>query len=148
MTGAGLLGLAVGLGLTADSLSADERAELVRDPAIQKGLKALSGSIGRRLRKSGANSDPINLYLLWTVERIGVLYNLQSIHGKEWYPWGVREILTNQEDDGSWFCRGYDGAFATTDTCFALLFLRRADLSKDLSRKLEFFTVEKKPGDK
>jgi hypothetical protein len=143
MTGAGLLGLAVGHGLTADSLSDAARAELARDPDIQKGLLFLSESIGKPLGKA-AGSVAINLYFLWTVERVGVLYNLPSIHGKEWYPWGASEILAQQEEDGSWNCGGYGGAIPVTDTCFALLFLQRANLAKDLSKKLEFFTVEKK----
>ena len=39
----------------------------------------------------------------------------------------------------------YFGATAITDTCFSLLFLKRANLAKDLSSKLEFLTQTKKP---
>jgi hypothetical protein len=148
MTGAGLLGLAVGHGLTADSLPAAEREKVANDPKIEAALKFLSEPIGKPLVKKATSESAPNLYLLWTVERVGVLYNLRSIHGKEWYSWGAAELLAQQESDGSWDCRGYKGATPITDTCFALLFLKRANLSKDLSRKLEFFTIEKKLGDK
>jgi hypothetical protein len=150
MTGAGLLGLAVGHGLTADSLSSAAREELAHDPAIEKGLKVLSESIGQRLVQLTPKDPymPNNLYLFWTVERVGVLYGMQTINGKEWYPWGAAEILAKQGTNGSWNCGGYAGATPITDTCFALLFLRRADLAKDLSKKLELFMIPKTLGDK
>jgi hypothetical protein len=141
MTGAGLLGLAVGHGLMADSLSAAARAELAQDPAIQKGLKVLSESVGKPLGKYGqlygTPETAINLYLLWALERVGMVYNRQSINGKEWYTWGVGQILANQEADGSWSCGGYAGSLSVTDTCFALLFLKRANLTRDLTEKLQ-----------
>jgi hypothetical protein len=139
MTGAGLLGLGVGHGLVADSLSPAPRAEWEQDPAIQKGLQFLSKSIGKPLGKLGAEQgdSEINLYFLWALERVGMAYNLQSMNGKEWYPWGVAQILANQEADGSWYCRGYAGSVQVTDTCFALLFLKRVNLTRDLTEKLQ-----------
>jgi hypothetical protein len=135
MTGAGLLGLAVGYGLTADGLSSPAREELARDAAIQKGLKVLSESIGKPLIKASGDQvfARLNLYFFWTVERVGMAYNLQTIHGKEWYPWGAGEILARQERDGSWNCGGYSGATPVADTCFALLFLKRTNLTHDLT---------------
>ena len=35
--------------------------------------------------------------------------------------------------------RGYHGSGPQIDTCFALLFLKRANLARDLTRKLDFF---------
>ena len=49
-----------------------------------------------------------------------------------------------QRDEGSWAQGGYHGATMTLDTCFALLFLKRANLASDLTRRLDF-VVEGKP---
>jgi hypothetical protein len=73
-------------------------------------------------------------YFLWSLERVGVAYGLEKIGGKDWYTWGAAILLANQEVDGSW-----QGAYGQggPDTCFALLFLRRANLAKDLSASLQ-----------
>jgi hypothetical protein len=155
MTGVGLLGLAVGHGLDADPA----RRKKVQDAGIDKGLKALGQSVGKPLgadfrrdmkrnrkgRIVGTRArSPINLYLLWTVERVGVLYQVREMNGKDWYRWGVELLLDAQADDGSWFAEGYPGSTRPIDTCFALLFLKRANLSADLTKKLDF-VVEGKP---
>jgi hypothetical protein len=72
-------------------------------------------------------------YFLWSLERAAVAYGLQKIGGKDWYDWGANFLLGDQEKDGSW--QGIHGSYGA-DTCFALLFLRRADLAKDLSTAL------------
>jgi hypothetical protein len=85
----------------------------------------------------------INLYTLWTIERCGVLYNRRQIGGKDWYLWGVKLLLPTQGGDGSWNYGHYFTQPAAitpiTDTCFALLFLKRANLAKHLSKQLEPF---------
>jgi hypothetical protein len=145
MTGAGLLGLAVGLGLASPQEAAphDTRDSPPRDGDVEKGLRRLAESIGKPLgaqgparpaRRRGAS----NTYFLWTVERVGVMYNLRHIAGKDWYHWGAELLVDAQEDNGSWTVGGYYQAGATTDTSFALLFLKRANLAKDLSKRLEF----------
>jgi hypothetical protein len=72
-------------------------------------------------------------YFLWSVERVAVAYGLDKIGNKDWYKYGADILLLNQEADGSW--QGAYGSFGA-DTCFALLFLRKADLAKDLSTSL------------
>lgn len=70
-------------------------------------------------------------YLLYGLERVGTLNELEKIGTHEWYSEGARWLLGNQSGDGSWT----DARWATDnwhthprqyDTCFALLFLRRA----------------------
>jgi hypothetical protein len=73
-----------------------------------------------------------DLYFLWSVERVGVAFGLRKIGDKEWYEWGMDIILRSQKEDGSWRDR-FPGM---CDTCFALLFLKKADVAKDLTRKL------------
>jgi hypothetical protein len=151
MTGAGLLGLAVGLGLAADHLDPQARGKRFEDPAIEKGFTFLGEHIGKPLgwkrpRAKNQKRSPINLYFLWTTERVGVLFNRRQIGGKDWYSWGAELLLDHQKDDGSWMAGGYPGAMPIpiVDTCFALLFLKRANLAKDLTKKLEFFMEGKK----
>ena len=73
-----------------------------------------------------------DLYLLWSLERMAVIYDLKKIGSVDWHEWGTDIILEHQEVDGSWKER-FPGV---PDTCFALLFLRRANLVKDLTNKL------------
>jgi hypothetical protein len=72
-----------------------------------------------------------DLYFLWSVERVAVVFDLKVIGGKEWYDWGTDIILANQLRDGSWRDR-FPGV---PDTCFALLFLKRVNIAKDLTDK-------------
>ena len=147
MTGAGLLGLAVGLGLAADLDQRPTTPGRFEDPAIEKGFAFLGQYIGKPLdvtRARNRNQEPINLYFLWTVERCGVLYNRREIGGKDWYRWGAELLLNNQRPDGSWMAGGYYGSIPVLDTSFALLFLKRANLAKELTKKLEFFMDSKR----
>jgi hypothetical protein len=76
-----------------------------------------------------------DLYLLWSIERVGVIYDVREIQpkgGKDWYLWGSDIIVANQMVEGQWEDR-FPGV---PDTCFALLFLKRANIAKDLTDKL------------
>ncbi|MGH7173323.1 MAG: hypothetical protein ACRELG_23825, partial [Gemmataceae bacterium] len=123
------------------------KAVVIQDAAIDKGLKALSEYLGHPLLwgrpDAQRGEDHLTLYAMWSIERVGALYHLRKINGKEWYPWGVDLLLQRQEGDGAWRVGHYFDATAVIDTCFALLFLRRADFAQDLSKKLEFFTEGK-----
>jgi hypothetical protein len=140
MTGAGLLGLAVGHGVRAGK-------EKVKDKQVEKGFRALAEHIGkpfgadmkvRRMKRGRTRTNsPINLYFLWTIERVGVLYNVRTLDGKDWYRWGAELLVDAQKPDGSWEEGNYHGSGRTLDTCLGLLFLRRANLATDLTRKLE-----------
>ncbi|MFO0929654.1 MAG: hypothetical protein U0736_21965 [Gemmataceae bacterium] len=66
-----------------------------------------------------------------------MLYKLRAIGGKEWYPWGAQELLPRQKADGSWAEGALHGSTPLLDTCLALLFLSRANLTTDLSDQLE-----------
>lgn len=73
-----------------------------------------------------------DLYFLWSLERMAVIYDLKKVGDADWHQWGTDIILEHQQADGSWSER-FPGI---PDTCFALLFLRRANLVKDLTDKL------------
>jgi hypothetical protein len=69
------------------------------------------------------------------MERIAVLYDVQQLDKKDWYLWGAEILLCHQKTDGSWEKGGYHGENPVISTCFALLFLKRANLTPDLSRR-------------
>ena len=93
-----------------------------------------------RLIGASANGD---CYFLWCLERVAVIYDVHQIEGKDWYLWGSEVLLQAQKDDGSW-SDGYDPVI---DTAFAVLFLRRANLAKDLTDKLRMLGAQTRAGD-
>ncbi len=138
MTCAGLLGLAVGRAGDGPHEATD------KDPAIAKGLQFLGkkvqhpGGVSKpRLPRAGALNIGADsggdLYWLWSVERVGVIYSLPTMGGKDWYAWGAEVLVAHQRADGSWF----GGQGPDVDTCLALLFLNRVNVAKDLTRQLQ-----------
>jgi hypothetical protein len=74
------------------------------------------------------NADAGNkhhLYYLYGLERAGILFGTEFFGRKEWYPEGANTLLDAQGQDGSWAATP-GGESATVNTCFAILFLRRA----------------------
>jgi hypothetical protein len=135
MTCSGLLGLAVAHGLEA---SGAKRPNPLDDPPIRRGLAML----GREIDRPGDRRSP-DLYFLWSLERVGVLFDLQKIEDKDWYAWGEKALLAKQARDGSWAGSSYFGSNSIVDTCFALLFLERANLARDLTTKLQLLAEQK-----
>jgi len=134
MTCVGLIGLAVGHGLAKPN---EHVGQPVRDPRIINGLIALSQCVGKPADRM-ANLPMQNLYFMWSLERAAVLYNLSKIGDKDWYRWGAQILVANQDSGGNWVNGQYPGNSPTIDTCLALLFLKRANLVKDLTAKLPF----------
>ena len=77
------------------------------------------------------NTAWMTSYWLYAMERAGILAGVDTMGGHKWYPEGVKFLLQQQKGDGSWL-----GAMphpdrpvelnAVWDTCFAILFLKRA----------------------
>jgi hypothetical protein len=107
------------------------------DPRILMGFVALDKHVGAA-RGRWQDLPMHNLYFLWSVERVAVLYDLDKLGAKNWYQWGAEILVANQKSDGHWEGGGYHGASATVDTCLALLFLKRANLTTDLATRLPF----------
>jgi hypothetical protein len=153
MSCAGLLGLAVGYGVLADRPKGKDKDKPIRDlsddPILQAGLTYLATAVGtppekrsdvrgRRVRrKPGAvpgavPSDPgKSYYFLWSLERVAVALNLETIGNKDWYNWGAEIVVASQNADGTWSGNYQEGG---VDTCFALLFLKKSNLASDLSK--------------
>jgi hypothetical protein len=153
MTNVGLLGLAMGHGAAPEVLQFDPKKpkEIVikpalQDPAIQKGLAALSRYIGQpSTDPKKKDFAPQNMYMLWSIERVAMLYDLKTIGGKDWYGWGAQILVHTQAGDGHWPVAHqgeafYPGGSPPLNTCFALLFLRRSNLVRDLTHNLRLST--------
>jgi hypothetical protein len=98
----------------------------------------LSAADDQPARDREALSKGLFYYELYGVERAGVLAGVEWIGGRDWYGEGAAPILAQQSKDGSW--QGLNlgpivedlparaNAYHVVNTCFALLFLRRATL--------------------
>lgn len=131
---AGMLGLVIGNavhyphpGHLAQAIEGDRQIAL----AIQALGKIVSDP------KSTADAPPVSVFLLWSVERVAVLFNFTTIDGKDWYGWGAQSLIKNQQPDGSWNNGLYPGTSLHTDTCFSLLFLVRSNLVREISEYIQ-----------
>jgi hypothetical protein len=65
-------------------------------------------------------------YFLYGLERAGMLYGTEIMGAHKWYPEGAKVLIADQKADGSW-------GGGADDTCFAILFLKRATKSLDVA---------------
>lgn len=138
MTCAGLLGLAVGRSVLKKP-RADGKETPEKDEAITNGFRYLAQSIetpepvvrdGGGFIGADAHGD---LYYLWSLERVAMVYDLSVIGGKDWYAWASQEIVKAQRPGGSW----EEGLPGAVDTSFALLILKRVNVAKDLTSNIK-----------
>jgi len=64
------------------------------------------------------NTQHQYLYYLYALERAGMLYGTETMGPHWWYPEGAKVLLEKQGGNGAWG--------GVVDTCFAILFLKRA----------------------
>jgi hypothetical protein len=83
----------------------------VDQPQFRKGMEWLDVNTKGKLPKW-------HIYYLYGVERAGMLYGTDMIGTRDWYDEGAEWLIGHQAENGSWR--------NTTDTCFAILFLKRA----------------------
>jgi hypothetical protein len=116
MTAAGLYSTLV----SSASLRKKDPVTLVSEPAFRKGMDWFKRSYPvpePRRERAGGHVHSI-YYDLYSVERAMMISRTEKLDGKDWYHDGALYLLANQERDGRWI--------DTTDTCFALLFLKKA----------------------
>jgi hypothetical protein len=65
------------------------------------------------------NSQHQYEYYLYALERAGMLYGTETMGAHWWYPEGAKVLIEKQAADGKW-------GGGVVDTCFAILFLKRA----------------------
>ena len=110
------------------------------DQVIIRAFTSLGAAVGEPVgdtnNRPKIKDVPGGLYFMWAMERIAVLYDIQKLGKKDWYLWGAEILVSNQLADGSWEEGGYPGQTPLSNTCLSLLFLRRANLTPDLAKKL------------
>jgi len=141
MTCAGLLALAVEYGVRDEKDLKGTRPE--DNPSIKNALEHVAGSLSSPKDKKAKTPYP-PLYFVWSVERVGMLFQLKNIAGVDWYRWGMRILDDHQLPDGHWH-QGWHASNDVVDTCFALLFLNRVNLTADLTDKLSEFGLADAP---
>jgi len=106
-----------------------------REVAVLRGLEWL----GREFTVAG-NPGPsehvpevgwMQGYFLYALERAGMLTGVETMGGHRWYAEGANALLGAQKPDGSWLSPVPHGDRSREintvwDTCFAILFLKRA----------------------
>ena len=110
------------------------------DRAVQGGLAGLGVHVARSaqagrggLALDRAGHGRHDLYFFWSLERVGVIFGVEKIGGVDWYEAGAQTLVHSQSPDGSW-----SGSYnREVDTAFAILFLCRSNLARDLSGKVQ-----------
>ncbi len=80
------------------------------------------------------------LYYLYTMERLGMLGGVDYIDKYDWYMEGADQLLKLQQDNGMWYTKTEIEPGDIYDTCYALLFLKRAE--EGIDRPKPVFTGE------
>jgi hypothetical protein len=97
------------------------RPKMESDPQIDAGIRRVEAYANNMHNNS-------TLYFLWSVERVGVALGVARIGRVDWYSRGATVLLQTQRANGSWDAGRGDLA----DTAFALLFLRRSNLTEGM----------------
>ena len=154
LTAIGLLGVTIG-----HVVNPDPAVKPESDPVVLNAFAALSRTVGAPVGDT-TNRPTLEasggLYFFWAMERIAVLYDVQTLNKKDWYLWGAEILICHQLADGSWEDGGYPGGDKKTsnsalpNTALALMFLRRANLTPDLGKRLivDTSTLAKKVDEK
>ena len=110
----------------------------MRKAAIDNALKSVGGVV----RAASGGQMPLNqfvgfgdeYYTLWSIERVGMAYGLDTIGDIDWHQWGAGHLLPIQTEDGSWPAGSHGGAGVATS--FAVLFLSKSNFVKDLTKRI------------
>jgi hypothetical protein len=81
------------------------------EPHVKRAAEWLDANVSGKLPKW-------HIYYLYGLERVGMLYGTDRIGSHDWYDEGAAWLIKNQASNGSWR--------NVADTCFAILFLKRA----------------------
>ena len=101
-----------------------------KDRDVQEGLAWLSKNFsvawnpGLYEHAKAENSGHQLYYYLYALERAAILYGTEQIGKRDWYAEGSKALVGAQRADGTWASK--EGGNEVWDTCFAVLFLRKA----------------------
>ena len=171
---AGLLGLATGAARREDRRAAAVEAKPADAPAgkgskapkkpagppvtaqsnaIRGGLMALGGVLAAPVQAGGgllvANGGLGNrdMYFLWSVERVGVIFGADRIGGVDWHAVGCHLLVHSQSQDGSWSPTVVGSNYSPgVNTAFAVMFLLKSNIVRDMSSKMNGFNGEMRAG--
>ena len=106
-------------------LAADLSAEA--DRAIMDGFAWLHGrwTVEQAAHEDGRAREWAH-YFLYALERAGILADVVRVGEHDWYGEGALHLLLTQHADGWWTEEPGSAPRKVADTCFALLFLKRA----------------------
>lgn len=112
---------------------------LLTDEPLKRGLERVAFWAKKDLLPGDQHKT---LYFLWSLERLGVILGLEKYGDLDWYKEGTDVLVKSQKEDGGWGL-GRDDPFNDTlhykagpDTCFAMLFLTKANLGSEVARLL------------
>jgi hypothetical protein len=113
---------------------------VLEDRSVLAGLQFLAASIAvaKAVKQNPKNETPLesDLYFLWSLERVSVIYGLETVGKHDWYAWGADALVASQLKNGAWNSTGPTKG-EDVGTCLAILFLHRANVAKDLSAILQ-----------
>lgn len=88
-------------------------------------------------------------YYLYGLERVGAFFGLTHLGAHDWYAAGATQLLKEQRADGGWRMDGRSSwppqPMPVANTCFALLFLRKATFSPTVARERPGFRAMEEP---
>ncbi|MBI4833447.1 MAG: terpene cyclase/mutase family protein [Planctomycetes bacterium] len=90
-----------------------------KDKCIPKAVDWLAKNFTVTEHAKYLDTKKHHYYYLYALERAGILANTELFGNNEWYATGAEYLLKEQGENGSWMSN-------PIDTCFAVLFLRRA----------------------
>jgi len=97
------------------------------EASVTRGLDWLGKSFSVTTNPGGPSLW--HFYYLYGLERVGTISGLSEFGGHRWYKEGAEYLIKTQAADGSWksaFPIQQQLTDQVTDTCFAILFLKRA----------------------
>ena len=118
MTCAGVSILSIGLEALGDRCPAHVRERARR--AIEQGTNWLQHHFS--VTNNPGNRRAWHLYYLYGLERVGSLLSLEHLGPHAWYLEGAKHLIQSQKPNGEWG--------STSETCFAILFLKRATAAR------------------
>jgi hypothetical protein len=106
-------------------------------------------AIERNSYATGAWTPYFQYAYLWAIERWCGLTERKTVAGQDWYRRGAEWLIATQAADGSWTSDDK----ALTNTCFALLFLRRATITAgeelaDIYERIDAESRQREPYDR
>jgi len=101
-----------------------------KDPSVASGLAwltthySVTENVGPPQERPAGTAE-FFYYYLYALERAGILAGTETLGAHKWYLEGAKVLVESQAADGSWQHAG-DWNKPSWNTCFAILFLKRA----------------------